>query len=177
MGVGPRLTTRRALLQGTAAAGLGIALPLRASVQVVQAVPAGTKLASFQALDLNGRGVPVPLPGKPTIVNFWASWCPPCRTEMPMLQQVADFYSDRMVLQAVNFKEPAATVQRHVRSAAWTLPVLMDPQGEGAAAWGVKRFPTTIGFDAQGRPRWRAVGEVDWSTTEAGRIVESLWRA
>jgi hypothetical protein len=66
-------------------------------------------------------------------------------------------------------------VQRHVRAAGWTVPVLLDPLGEGAAAWAVKVFPTTVGFDAQGRARWRLRGEYDWSTPQAGRLVESLW--
>jgi hypothetical protein len=95
---------------------------------------------------------------------------------MPLLQQMAEFYSDRLELQAVNFKERPATVQRHVKAAAWTVPVLLDPLGNGAQAWGVKIFPTTVGFDAQGRPRWRVVGEYDWSSAEAGRLVEGLWR-
>jgi thiol-disulfide isomerase/thioredoxin len=133
-------------------------------------------LPRWHAPDLEGKQHPIPAPGKPTVVNFWASWCEPCRTEMPLLQQMAEFYSDRLVLQAVNFKERAVAVQRHVRSAAWMVPVLLDPLGAGAQSWGVKVFPTTVGFDAQGRPRWRVVGEYDWTTADAGKLVEGLWR-
>jgi thiol-disulfide isomerase/thioredoxin len=133
-------------------------------------------LPAWQAVDLEGQPAPIPAAGKPTVVNFWASWCEPCRTEMPLLQQMAEFYSDRLVLQAVNFKERAAAVQRHVRNAAWKVPVLLDPSGAGAQAWGVKIFPTTVGFDAQGRARWRVTGEYDWSSGEAGKLVEGLWR-
>ena len=154
------------------AAGLVLALPVRAAQ--IQANPGAH--APFQAFDFEGRRISVPSAGKPTIVNFWASWCEPCRTEMPTLQQMADFYSDRLVLQAVNFKERAAAVQRHVTASAWLVPVLLDPLGEGAQAWNVKVFPTTVGFDAQGRPRWRVQGEYDWSSTEAGKLVEGLWR-
>jgi thiol-disulfide isomerase/thioredoxin len=157
------------------AAGLALVLPLHAQGRIEQ-LPASTRLKPWQALDLEGRTSAIPLAGKPTVVNFWASWCEPCRTEMPLLQQMAEFYSDRMVLQAVNFKERAIAVQRHVKNAAWTVPVLLDPTGEGAQAWGVKIFPTTFGFDAQGRPRWRVTGEFDWSGAEAGRLVEGLWR-
>lgn len=142
----------------------------------VQQFPPGTRLPAFDALDMDGRKVAVPAPGRPTVVNFWASWCEPCRTEMPLLQQLVDIYGDQFALQLVNFKERAATVQRHVRAAAWTQPVLLDPLGEGAAGWGVKVFPTTVGFDAQGRARWRVRGELDWSGAAAGRLVESLWR-
>lgn len=153
--------------------GLALLLPARASQ--IQQVTA--PLPTFHALDLEGRRTPVPLPGRPTVVNFWATWCEPCRTEMPLLQQAAEFYSDRMTLQAVNFKERAVAVQRHLRVAAWKVPVLLDPLGEGAQAWGVKVFPTTVGFDGQGRARWRVQGEYDWSTAEAGRLLEGLWAA
>jgi thiol-disulfide isomerase/thioredoxin len=132
-------------------------------------------LAGFHAVDFDGKPVAVPAPGKPTVVNFWATWCEPCRAEMPLLQQMADFYSDRLVFQAVNFKERAVTVQRHVRSANWAVPVVLDPMGAGAQSWGVKVFPTTVGFDAQGRARWRVVGQYDWSSADAGKLVESLW--
>ena len=127
-------------------------------------------------MDLDGKPVAIPAPGKPTVVNFWASWCEPCRAEMPLLQQMADFYSDKLVFQAVNFKERAVAVQQHVRNSNWrrcrccSIPPETAPQ-----AWDVKVFPTTVGFDAQGRPRWRVTGEYDWSSAEAGKLVEGLW--
>lgn len=162
---------RRLILLGA----LGASLPSLRAQGRIERLPASTILPPWQALDLDGRQNPIPAAGKPTVVNFWASWCEPCRTEMPLLQQMAEFYSDRLVLQAVNFKERAVAVQRHVRNAAWTVPVLLDPSGAGAQAWGVKVFPTTIGFDARGRPRWRVTGEYDWTTAEAGKLVEGLW--
>lgn len=171
---GPGQLHRRRLLQGAALAPWALALPRLQAAQIEKLAP-GAPLPAFQALDLQGGKVAVPAPGRASVVNFWATWCPPCRTEMPLLQQLAEFYGDRLALQLVNFKERAATVQRHVRTAGWTQPVLLDPLGEGAAAWGVKVFPTTVGFDAQGRPRWRVRGEYDWSSPEAGRLVEGLW--
>lgn len=157
-----------------AAASMGLPA-LHAQSRIERLSPA-TALPPWQALDLEGKSHPIPATGKPTVVNFWATWCEPCRTEMPLLQQMGEFYSDRLVLQAVNYKERANTVLRHVRNAAWTVPVLLDPTGAGAQAWGVKVFPTTVGFDAQGRPRWRVTGEYDWSSAEAGKLVEGLWR-
>lgn len=163
------MNRREAILAGAAA----LLLPAARAAQVLHQ-PSG--LNAWEALDLQGRKVSVPAAGKPTVVNFWASWCEPCRAEMPLLQQMADFYSDRLVLQAVNYKERAITVQRHVKTSAWQVPVLLDPFGEGAGAWNVKIFPTTVGFDAQGRARWRVQGEYDWSSAEAGKLVEGLWR-
>jgi len=159
---------RRRLLLG---AGLAAALPAVRASQVDKS-PAG--LAPFTSQALDGGKVVVPAAGRATIVNFWATWCPPCRAEMPLLLDLPVFYGDRLSLQLVNFKERAATVQRYMRESNWSHPVVMDAAGEGAAAWGVKTFPTTVGFDATGRARWRVRGEFDWSGGEAARLVESL---
>ncbi|HEY8358435.1 MAG TPA: TlpA disulfide reductase family protein [Ramlibacter sp.] len=165
------MTSRRLVLHAGAASGLALALPARA----VEIQNLSKPLAGFNAPDLQGAASPVPAKGKPTVVNFWATWCPPCRAEMPLLLQMADLYGDKFVLQLVNFKERASAVQRYMQASAWTHPVLLDAVGAGAAAWEVKTFPTTFGFDAQGRARWRVRGEYDWSSAEAGRLVETLW--
>ena len=165
------LSRRQILLAATALA----VLPARAQARI-ERLPPGATLPLWQALDLDGKSTPIPAPGKPTVVNFWATWCEPCRTEMPLLQQMAEFYSDRLVLQAVNYKERAVAVQRHVRNANWSVPVLLDPMGAGAQAWGVKVFPTTVGFDTKGHARWRVTGEHDWTSAEAGKLVEGLWQ-
>lgn len=164
------LSRRRVL-----AAAAALAVPAIGAQGRIERFTGDSGLAGFQAVDFDGKPVAVPAPGKPTVVNFWATWCEPCRAEMPMLQQMADFYSDRLVFQAVDFKERAVTVQRHVKSANWAVPVALDPMGAGAQSWGVKVFPTTVGFDAHGRARWRVVGQYDWSSPEAGKLVESLW--
>ena len=169
MGGGTGLTRRLLLGAGPAAA-----LPAARAAQVEKS-PAG--LAPFHALDLDGAKAVVPTPGRATIVNFWATWCPPCRAEMPLLLDLPVFYGDRLSLQLVNFKERAVTVQRYMRESNWSHPVVMDAAGEGAAAWGVKTFPTTVGFDAGGRALWRVRGEFDWSGAPAARLVESLWNS
>ncbi|WP_167772836.1 TlpA family protein disulfide reductase [Ramlibacter humi] len=166
---GTERLTRRALVASAVLA------PFAALAAQIDTAP-GT-LAALSVADAEGRKVPVPAAGRATIVNFWATWCPPCRAEMPLLQSLPDFYGDKLSLQLVNFKERLATVQKYVREAGWApgQPLLLDPMGEGAAAWGVKQFPTTVGFDARGRARWRVRGEYDWTSPEAARLVESLW--
>jgi thiol-disulfide isomerase/thioredoxin len=166
--------SRRTVLKALAAGGLAAALPRLQAAQVLQ-LPANAPLPAFSAPDLAGQATAIPLRGRATIVNFWATWCPPCRAEMPLLLQLADLYGDKLALQLVNFKERPATVQRYMQSSAWTHPVLLDALGAGAAAWEVKTFPTTFGFDPQGRARWRVRGEYDWSSPEAGKLVDSLW--
>ena len=131
----------------------------------------------LEATDLNGRAWSLPaLKGRAVVLNFWASWCEPCRAEMPTLQQLADFYGDdRLVVLAVNFKEAPGPAGRFATRTGLKLPVLLDREGEIARRWEVKIFPTTVLVGADGRPRWRVTGEMDWTGNEAGRLVEGLW--
>lgn len=114
------------------------------------------------------------LRGKVVLINFWATWCEPCRTEMPTLQSIADLYGNELVVLAVNFKERDDRVQRFARAAGITLPMPMDRDGAASAAWGVKIYPTSIIVARDGRPRWRVTGEVDWTGREAARWLDPL---
>jgi len=121
---------------------------------------------TWQAADLRGRAV---------LLNFWASWCEPCRAEMPTLQQVADFYGpEKLLVLAVNFKEPPARALQFAKTTGVTLPVLLDLKGEAARRWGVKVFPTTLMMDMAGRPRLRVKGEVDWTGPAAAKLIDRL---
>lgn len=160
-----------------ALAGLAFATrAIGADSAAVSAWPVGRAAPSMQFADLQGRRWDVPAQGKAVALNFWASWCEPCRSELPSLQQLADFYADRLSVLALNYKERAVTAQRFVQRGGFSLPVLLDPEGEAARRYDVKVFPTTILFGADGRPRWRVQGELDWTGRQALALVEGLWR-
>ena len=115
--------------------------------------------------------------GRALLLNFWASWCEPCRAEMPTLQQVADLYgADKLLVLAINFKEPAARALQFAKTAGIQLPVLLDTTGRVAAQCGVKVFPTTLMLDNRGQARHRVKGEVDWTSSAAGKLIEGLFR-
>ena len=166
---------RRGAVTALAAVGLGAALPARASVEITR-WPSGRPAPALTGKDLEGRVWRLAdLRGRAVLVNFWASWCEPCRAEMPSLQRLVEFHGeDRLAVLAVNFKETAAQATRYLRRTGIGLPVLLDPDGAIARAWEVKVFPTTILFGVDGRPRHRIRGEVDWSSAEADRLVSAL---
>jgi peroxiredoxin len=91
------------------------------------------------------------LRGKMVAINFWATWCPPCRVEMPALQAA---YTGRangdLVVLAVNVGEPASQVQDFVDEFDLTFPVVLDPSEEIANTYGVKGLPVTIWVDSEG---------------------------
>ena len=167
----PGLLARRSLL------GLGLvaALPVAAQHDVSR-WPTGQPWPAIEALDLQGTNWRLAdVQGRAVVLNFWASWCEPCRAEMPSLQQLADFYGDEQLLVlALNFKESPATATRFARSTGLRLPVLLDPGGAIARACGVKVFPSTLLIGRDGRPRQRVRGELDWTGREAAALVQAL---
>jgi thiol-disulfide isomerase/thioredoxin len=115
------------------------------------------------------------LRGRVVLVNFWASWCEPCRAEMPSLEQVARRHrDDGLQVLAVNFKEPAAKVQGFLDRMPLDLPVLLDEDGATARAFGVRIFPSTLVVDRDGRGVVVVVGEMDWQGAAARELVEPL---
>ena len=133
-------------------------------------------VAGFALADSSGKTWRLAdLAGRAVLLNFWASWCEPCRAEMPTLQQVADLYGpDKLMVLAINFKEPAARALRFAQTTGLTLPILLDSDGQAARQWGVKVFPTTLMLDRRGRPRQRVQGEMDWTSSAAEKLIAGL---
>ncbi|HSN13007.1 MAG TPA: TlpA disulfide reductase family protein [Anaeromyxobacteraceae bacterium] len=100
--------------------------------------------------DLQGRRLDLGgLRGKVVLVNFWATWCPPCRAEIPELSELWREQKDRCFeLLGVAEESPPADLQAASRSIPY--PILTDPRGEAAAAWSVVGFPSSFVVDTQG---------------------------
>lgn len=175
----PPASRRRFLLGAALATGTTL-LPRREALATGEAAYTVSAwqgaVPPLQAVDIHGKTWRLDeLKGRAVLLNFWASWCEPCRAEMPTLQQLADLYgTDKLLVLAINFKEHPARAIQFATSTGLSLPILLDPQGQAARAWGVKVFPSTMLVDRQGRPRQRVQGEVDWTGIEAARWIENL---
>jgi thiol-disulfide isomerase/thioredoxin len=174
------LPSRRHFLQQTVAVSAGASVlpvwPQGLTGPAYEVSPWVGPVTTFGLVDTTGKTwLPADLRGRAVLLNFWASWCEPCRAEMPTLQQVADFYGpERLLVLAINFKEPAARALQFAKTTGVTLPVLLDQDGKAAKNWGVKVFPTTLMMDSAGRPRLRVKGEVDWTGREAEKLIAGL---
>ena len=131
---------------------------------VRQATPA------LDLTDLQGqRFTTERLKGRVVVLNFWATWCAPCKEELPSLQTLHELGGGEPQVIGVNVRETATQVRRYLQSAGIAFPVVLDPQGELARRWGVTVYPSTLVIGPDGRVRWRIQGEVDWTSAEAGR--------
>lgn len=117
--------------------------------------------------------------GRVVLVNFWASWCEPCRTEMPSLANLAQQRRDEgLVVVAANYRESPLTVQRFVdRLGLESVEVVLDRDGSAATAWTPRIFPSTVVFDRTGRPAGVLVGEIDWEGADARALLDPLLAA
>ena len=126
--------------------------------------------------DLAGRRVDLrDLRGRVVLVNFWATWCEPCRAEMPSLERLRTRLRGRpFEILAVNHGESGAKIAEFVQRERLTLPVLLDPDEIASADWKAKGLPMTFLVDARGTVRYWTFGERDWNEGEALRAVEGL---
>ncbi len=113
--------------------------------------------------------------GKVVLLNFWATWCEPCRDEMPAMRALRErLAGEPFDVVAVNYGEAASRVREFLARERLDLRVLLDP-GQGAArAWRVRVLPGSFLIDGDGRVRYSVIGEIDWTSDEAVRTVRSL---
>ena len=115
------------------------------------------------------------LKGKPVLLKFWATWCPTCKEELPVLEKFAAGRGDQLAILLLAIDgEKEKKVQRAVKENKVTLPVLLDIKEKIARTYGVKFIPVTFLVDREGMLVGTVVGERDWSSPEAWSAVKEL---
>jgi len=129
----------------------------------------------FSLPDLNGKHVNLKdFRGTVVFVNFWASWCVPCREEMPSMERLYQKYRAKgLAMLAVNYRESRKEAQAFVEELKLTFPVLLD-DGTVSTLYGVFGLPATYLVDRQGRGAARVMGARDWMSEESRAVIERL---
>jgi peroxiredoxin len=143
-------------------------------------VPAGSATASGALPPAPAVGHPAPdftltgldgqtftlseLRGKPVVLNFWATWCPPCRAEMPELQAASERLQGEVAIIGVNQGENAQQVAAFVQPLGFTFPMPLDAKTDVSRAYLVRNLPTTFFIDRDGIVRYSQIGPLTEAT-------------
>jgi peroxiredoxin len=113
--------------------------------------------------------------GKIVFLNFWASWCIPCREEMPAMERLYQEFKDRnFVVLAVSVKDRRQDAIDFVKELKLTYPVALDPEGQAAVLYGAWGLPTTYLIGPKGEGLARAWGPADWYGSAARKLIRDL---
>ena len=157
------------------AAGLDI-LPVadRAIIKLGEPAP------NFQLRDLNGHLITLSdLRGKVVLLNFWATWCGPCRVEMPAMEQLYRMFQrkDFEILAVSTDAQGAAITRPFQQENRLTFPILHDPDYRVGLTYGARSLPMTFLIDRLGIIRHQVFGARDWEAIEAQQLVQMLMKS
>ena len=113
--------------------------------------------------------------GKVVILNFWATWCPPCRAEMPSMETLYQrLKSQGLEILAVDLREDKATVQQFIRNNRFTFPVPLDEDGKVGSRYGISAIPTSFIINREGKIVSKIVGSISWDNPKVITAFETL---
>ncbi|MDR3049006.1 MAG: TlpA family protein disulfide reductase [Elusimicrobiota bacterium] len=130
----------------------------------------------FSLPSLEGKTIVLSsLKGKIVLLNFWTSWCPPCRAEIPSMQVLFErFKNEGLEFAAVNIQENNKIVAKIKQQFGITFPLLLDISGQVGAKYGISAIPTTFIIDRDGNIIARAVGGIKWDSPQMIEAFKKL---
>jgi thiol-disulfide isomerase/thioredoxin len=142
----------------------------------LQPLKEGTEIVDFELQDLSGVSRRLSdFRGKVVFLNFWATWCGPCRFEMPSMEKLYKRLKDEgLEIVAVNLQEDRSSVEQFVDEYGLSFPVLLDTTGRIGATYGARSIPTTYIVDREGLVIAGTIGTREWDTEDYVRFFEKL---
>jgi thiol-disulfide isomerase/thioredoxin len=140
---------------------------------------AGAAMPSFQLTTLDGKVIESSgLVGKIVVLNFWATWCGPCKEEMPALDRLSRQFAEKDVAVLTITNDPERRgIEHFMKQVGSALPVLLDEHRDVSLAFMVRGLPTTVFVGKNGTILGRAVGPRAWDSPDAIELIRSLREA
>ncbi len=139
----------------------------------------GLDAPELTVMDVSGKTLSLKeLRGSVVFINFWATWCPPCKEEMPSVQSIYSRFKDdkgfRMV--TILYRDEYDKAVAYMKQNNFELPVWLDKREKTAKAYGVTGVPETYIVSKKGILKEKVIGPADWSSTEAVSLISNLLR-
>ena len=130
----------------------------------------------IQLTDINGGAVRLSdFRGKIIFLNFWTTWCPPCRIEMPSMERLYRNLKDKnFEMIGIDLQEPVSRLKAFVKKFKLTFTILLDSNGDVGSLFGIRSLPTTFILDHKGRIIGQALGPREWDSSESIAFFEHL---
>lgn len=164
------------LLTGAACSNDQSAAENTGKVTMLDAVATPFSAPNAEIADMEGKKRKMSeFRGKPVIVNFWATWCPPCRAELPSMNNAwAKLKNEDIVMLAVNMGESEDMIEPFTLEHPIDFTILLDKTGQYALDWRVKGLPTTYIVNPDGQVVYQAVGGREWDDDKILDVVRAL---
>lgn len=148
---------------------------LFSTVGVIKVPPAKEPVA-INLKDVDGKNVSISdFKGNIVFLNFWTTWCPTCRIEMPSMEKLHQKLKNKnFTMVTINLQESASQVKAFFKEFKLTFPALLDSTGEVGASFGIRAIPTTYILDKTGRIIGLVNGPREWDSKEAIALFENL---
>jgi peroxiredoxin len=152
---------------------------VRSHVVERHVVRVGDEAPNFRLRDLDGNLTSLSqFRGKVVLLNFWATWCGPCRVEMPAMEQLYRSLSRKefQILAVSTDSQGVAVTRPFQQKIGLTFPILHDPDMEVGMTYGARSLPMTLMVDRQGVVRQKIFGARDWDSPEARELIQMLMK-